>query len=262
MQNGRVQDEGVVVMYRSLKLVFVVGTLLIFTMFLSHAITQDGKIITGTKGSFSEVKLNVALPESPEKLPLYRIVDVGRDSYASKDFMKLSGSVPSEEEARRLALEFLGKRGPLPDGLTPKVVEVVKLRGVNVKTNDTLQELLVGVNLIFERVVNGYPVTGPKADRIAILVGGKGNITYYSKLWYEIERGNDTAILPAENAFEKLKRGEVLNRMKAVPKTLKISEVKLGYYVGKDQKYYIPAWLFYGEDEIGNRIVLMVDARR
>lgn len=143
----------------------------------SH-ITQDGKIITGTKGSFSEVKLNVALPESPEKLPLYRIVDVERDSYASKDFMKPSGSVPSEEEARRLALEFLGKRGP-----------------------------------------------------------------YYSKLWYEIERSNDTAILPAENAFE-------------------ISEIKPGYYVGVDQKYYIPAWLFYGEDEIGTRIVLMVDARR
>ncbi|WP_456397179.1 hypothetical protein, partial [Thermococcus sp.] len=77
-----------VVMDNSLKLVFVVGALLIFTTFLGHARTQDGKIITGTKGSFSEVKLNVALPRSPEKLPLYRIVNVERDSYASKDFMK------------------------------------------------------------------------------------------------------------------------------------------------------------------------------
>jgi len=221
---------------------------------------ENSKVRISTLGGSIEVKLKAPLPEKPERIPCYGITDVDKTLYASKELMKPVNNLPSREEVERIAGKYMAENGGTPDGIVLKTIETVKLKGVNVKTGKVVAEKPISVSMIYGREINGLPVVGPKADTIAISVG-KGGVNYFSKLWRKIEYAGEVDIVTSKIAFEKLKKGEIMNRPMETAKLLEIFDIKPGYYASsEEQKFYVPVWIFYCVDEHGNKLGLAVNA--
>ncbi len=237
--------------------------ILIFIILIGSAIIgnseQKTKMTINTLGSNPEVKLKVELPQKPEKIPYYKVVDLDKKIYASKELMRPVNNLPSTFEAKEIAKRYIEQNGGLPDGLILKNIGTVKLKGIDTTTGEIVAEKLVSINIIYGREVNGFSVIGPKADAIAVSVSK--NVNYFSKLWRKIEYAGEVKLIPSKIAFEKLKKGEIMNIPMENARSLEIFDIKPGYYVGsEDQKVYIPVWIFYCMDERGNKLSIAVNA--
>ncbi len=67
------------------------------------------------------------------------------------------------------------------------------------------------VSVSFKRHLNGFPVVGPGGE-ISISLGNNGKLLDLTKIWRKLEYVGDVQIISAKEAFEKLKRGEVVNK--------------------------------------------------
>jgi hypothetical protein len=88
-----------------------------------------------------------------------------------------------------------------------------------------------------------------------------GEVIYLSKLWRKIEVVGETKLIPADSAFEKLKKGDLINTPLYEGKSLEVREIKVAYYADSEkQEYYKPVWLFVCRDDRGNWVDFIVDA--
>ncbi|MGH9893354.1 MAG: hypothetical protein ACREA0_15470 [bacterium] len=119
--------------------------------------------------------------------------------------------LPSEEEAHRLAMEFLRKRELLPeDALAdlksasfsrPRLVER------DAKAGKKLQEIVTGIEVRFPQAWEGHRVTGP-GSKLYVAFGEGGEILGVTRMWRQA-RKSEAALpsIPADEALELLRRG-------------------------------------------------------
>ncbi len=204
-----------------------------------------------------EFRLNTELPKAPAKVPIYRVVGDESKVWSSGE-MRKPDSLPNVEEAIKIALNAIDVD---KKELRLAFAKTEYVKTINTKTGEVVKEEPLLVNVKFERILNGMPVVGPGGE-IQVLIGDGGKILTFVKIWRKLEYAGEVSVIPAEKALEKLKRGEVMNRPMASLK-LDIEKVELGYYaegLGKKQDFYKPVWIFRCKDELGNPVVLAVNA--
>jgi hypothetical protein len=217
-------------------------------------------VISSTLGNAeSKIVLKTELPEI-KTVKNYKIVDIERSILKPMRSLSEIKTVPSESEAVEILKGYLAENGGIPEGLRLKSVETVVTKVVNTETGEIEYEKPEYVSIIFGREVDGVPVVGPVADGIVASVAD-GEVIYLSKLWRKIEVVGETKLIPADSAFEKLKKGDLINTPLYEGKSLEVREIKVAYYADSEkQEYYKPVWLFVCRDDRGNWVDFIVDA--
>ena len=211
-----------------------------------------------------EVELRTSLPKSPAEMPLYKVV--GDESIEGikttpPEYGEVRYNLPPEEEAIRFALEALKQYGGVPEDAKLSRVQTEYVEVVNTSTGKIIDRKPTLVRVSFQRYLNGMPVIGPGGE-ITVFIGDNGEIIDLIKIWRKLEYVGNVRIIPAEKAYEKLKKGEVMRKPMGMLK-LRIVHVEPGYYAGgfgDEQEYYIPVWVFHCKDHLGNNVTLAVKA--
>jgi hypothetical protein len=230
--------------------------LIIAVIAVAVTLTHESSFILSPIG---QIKLNTELPKAPDKLPMYKVV--GDESM----FVRSSNpwqprDLPSKAEAIEIASKLAEKYGEIPEDAKLVHVETVYVEGYNLTTKRVEKRIPMFISLIYKREINRMPVVGPGGEiRIDL---GKNEVLTFLKIWRKLEYVKDVKIISAEEAYEKLKKGEVVNKPISQLK-LEIVQIKPGYYakgLGEQQDYYKPVWIFYCKDELGYNVTLAVEA--
>ena len=178
----------------------------------------------------------------------------GVEYYASRNLDPIlyvkNPSLPSYEEAERIATDFLTEKGLLP---ADRYVEEVDVGG-------TYGGVVTHLLVTFGRDIDGIPVSGGK---FSVRVGDKGEIGQAMIMHREVEPyQQDVPIKSPAEAFEDLKDGNVGEGVPVYtqpPRCAKvvIDEMYLVYLMGaivSKQEYVTPLYKFKGErlDEADN----------
>ncbi len=232
--------------------------LLSFAIVFSSTTTKPSLGIMGQ----ADFKLSAELPESPAKLPRYRIVGDESQELISPE---LPGgprdNLPSDEEAIKKAKLLLEKLGIAGDVKLEKVSREYVER---VENGKVVEKKAVLVDVIFRRYIDGMLLFGPGGE-IEIFLGENGKVLGYLKPWKNVEYDGEVELITAKQAYEKLKRWEVENKP-TEPLKLTVVKVEAGYYAkppasyGSSQEYYEPVWIFHCKDEFNNTLRLAVKA--
>lgn len=226
--------------------------------------SNDSRSSFVLQGSPDQFKLNTGFPESPVSAPMYRVVATDYIFEGSPKSMEIKADIPSEAEAPALAVKALEKYGGLPkDAVLYKSISVYRNK-YNL-TTETIEEMYpLRTQVIYLQQVNGAPVIGPGAE-INIELGENGELLEIEKAWRTLEYTGDVPVISAEEAFEKLNKGDLLVKYQSPLNGINISDIKIGYYAEDrthDQKYFIPVWIFSGTDKGNNPLQLPVTAIR
>ena len=162
-----------------------------------------------------------------------------------------SVSLPSYEEAERIAVDFLSERGLLLPDMRVNYVDV----------GGTYCDVITHLLVRFRRDINGIPVTGP-GHKFGVRIGEKGAIGEVFIVHREIEPYQDVPIKSTAEAYEDLKECKNSVGYYVLPldcKKVVIEEIYLAYWmdpVRDRQEYVAPVYEFTGEcfDEAGNSI--------
>lgn len=219
----------------------------------SPVLTENKNVMFGTQGSNEPYALNVALPESPQTAPWYKVVSKDSIFEGTPKSMELKASIPSESEATALAEKALQKYGGLPGDAVLKKVQRVNVKKYDTKTGVSEEGSPLFTQVIYTQQVNASPVIGPGAE-INIELGENGEVLAIEKAWPHLEYAGEVNIITAQEAYEKLKKGDTITLTQSSPLGKQVTDVKLGYYAehrDKDQKNFMPVWIFYaaGADE-------------
>lgn len=215
-----------------------------------------------TKG----IVLDTHFPESPETIPIYKVTNNTVFFIGSPRLMEIKTNIPSEDEALFLAEKVLDQYGGLPADAVLRKVERVTMKEYNSATGMTGQEYPQWTQVIYTRQVAGLPVVGPGAE-ITVGLGENGEVLQFDKVWRTLQYDRDIPIISAEEAFDKLKKRELVEIPQSSLNGLIVSDIRLGYYAedrDHDQEYYNPVWIFYGttHPEIDRTLYpYIVDAR-
>ena len=181
----------------------------------------------------------------PSRILTYQ-VDTGRWIYT--DNRELGNNdprnLPSDEEAKKIALDFLKKNGIYDKRFI--------YCGV---TDDSSGSPLTNDYKVHHKRVHFYPAVAGKpvygVSRIVVLVGDNGKIVEVYKWYKEIEEYKKVKIVSAEKAFEKVKNRKSSNSINHKAKSATIKEVFLAYWEDagtiEEQPYLQPVWVFVGE---------------
>lgn len=201
-----------------------------------------------TQSSTGTISLSTPFPYSPATAPMYTVIAKDSIFEGSQKIMDVKASIPSESEAVPLAEKALEKYGGLPKDAILSKVEQVSIKKYNLSSGQIEEQYPQWTQIIYEQRVNGSPVIGPGAE-INIGLGENGELLQIEKAWRYLEYDKDVPIISAEEGFEKLKKGDLLESAQSSLSGLEISEIQLGYYAEDrehDQKAYTPVWIFYG----------------
>jgi hypothetical protein len=200
------------------------------------------------QGSATGFILETTPPDSPATAPVYNVVRKESVFEGSEKVMEVKPSIPSEKEAVIFAEKILADYGGLPEDAVLSQVKRVYLGGYNLNSGAVEEQYPQFTQVIYTQQINGSPVAGPGAE-INIELGENGELLHIEKAWRDLEYDREVPIISAEEGFEKLKKGDLLEIPQSSLGGLIISEIRLGYYAEhreKDQKEYTPVWIFYG----------------
>lgn len=173
--------------------------------------------------------------------------ETGRWEYIDEEEMYLNDNptnIPSDEEAKRIATEFLKKEGLFSERFT--YCTVVPASSGDKLTNDYKVHYK---DVYFYPSINGKPIYG--VSRIVISVGDNGKIIGVLKWYKDFEEYKKVKIIPAEKALERVKRRQASNNINPRAKSATINKVFLAYWEDagtiEEQPYLQPVWVFAGE---------------
>jgi hypothetical protein len=213
------------------------------------------------------IVLDTHFPLSLETVPIYMVTNITVFFTGSPKLMVIKTAIPSEEEAISLAEKVLEQYGGLPFDAILRKAERVTMKEYNTATGVTGQEYPQWTQVIYTRQVAGLPVAGPGAE-ITVCLGENGEVLQFDKVWRTLQYVRDIPIISAEEAFDKLKRRELVEIPQSSMNGLIVSDIRLGYYAedrDHDQENYNPVWIFYGttHPEIDRNLYpYIVDARK
>ena len=218
-------------------------------------------VLQATTGA---ITLDTAFPVSPSTAPTYKVLSTDSFFEGTPKLMEVKSSIPSETEAPALAVKAMEKYGGIPDNAVLHKVESVYMNKFNLTSNTIEERYPQWTLVIYEQQIRGSPVIGPGAE-IWIALGENGELLQVDKVWRTVEYAEDVPVISAEEAYEKLQKGELLEKYQSPLAGIKISDIRLGYYAedrARDQKYFTPVWIFTGTDQGNNTIRLPVTATR
>lgn len=162
-------------------------------------------------------------------------------------------SLPSYEEAEKIAVDFLSQRGLLPPDVRFNKV------GVGNSMGDIRGEFATALLVSFRRYIDGIPVTGVGA-KYGVRIVENGEVAEVFRSHRKVEPCGEVAIRPPAEAYQDLKDGKGRGGMpssRAV--TVVIDEVTLAYWMDSVlvmQELVVPVYRFRGEcfDESGSYV--------
>ncbi|MEN6609492.1 MAG: hypothetical protein ABFC24_01495 [Methanoregulaceae archaeon] len=192
--------------------------------------------------------LATQFPPSPVTAPVYAVTEKIAFSIRWPELMEVKGTIPSEDEAPLLAKQALLQYGGLPNDAVLRRIDRITLKKYNTATGRIEAEYPRYTEVVYGQQVAGHPVVGPGAG-IHVGLGESGKLLEIDKVWRSLAYSHETPIISAEEAFAKLKKGELAERPQCCIDQLNVSSVRLGYYAedrDHDQEYLYPVWIFYG----------------
>ena len=166
-------------------------------------------------------------------------------------------NLPSDEDAERIASNFLKERDLLPADAICIGTEHERAYRLGNDGKDVV--IWEDVNVWYGRLLNGYKVTG---SQLSIAIGGNGDIIDYYRNWREYEPYQEMPVKTPEMAFEDLKNKGVAVGMNK-PDKVTISDMYLAYRTkpgAETEEYLEPVWVFKGDVIADNKSVMPVNA--
>jgi hypothetical protein len=211
--------------------------------------------------------ITVPFPYSPQTAPVYKVTKKTTFHVGGEQPVDKVISTPTEEEAPALAEKALAMYGGLPYDAVLRNAERVTVKQYNTSAGTIEAEYPQRTEVIFGQQVAGHPVVGPGA-RIRVGLGENGELLELDEIWRSLEYDKEVPVISAGEAFEKLKRYELIGVPQCCISGLVVSSVDLGYYAedpDHNQEYVYPVWVFYATthpeiDPSGTPFV--VDARK
>ncbi|RZN44042.1 MAG: hypothetical protein EF813_00240 [Methanosarcinales archaeon] len=209
-------------------------------------------------GGSDSVVIKTELPEAPETMPYYRVVYEDCFGEMSPEFGRVQEFLPSEEEAVRIAEEYIESHGGMPDDAV--FGNVSTGYRTHYKGDEVVEKKPVRISVGYHRVFNGMSVAGP-GDVIAVVIGNNGTIIFFRKSWRHLEYAGEREILTASEAVERLQRGDTVYKLSGPIDTIEVNNIFLSYYSevpDVKQDFYEPVWVFDGKDSYGYDVTLPV----
>ncbi len=207
----------------------------------------------GMNGSIRETYRRFFVKDGPYHLGVLKVS--GRISYIDESRVtpteKDQENLPSDEEAIEIAKEFLNEKGLMPENAK---FSGISYRPVLMHTKEgEITKTFKHITVRFGREINGLPVVFG-GSRIAVQVGGYGDVVQLFLVWREYEPYREYPIITSEEAFEAFKR-ENLNICMRNVSTATINKMYLAYYSevpGDKQTHFQPVYAFEGVAERDN----------
>jgi hypothetical protein len=216
--------------------------------FLSPGARQ-GNDLPVFQGQTGSLEIATAFPASPESVSLYRVLSIDRIEEGNETrAFSTKKAIPSAADAPALAEQDLEKYGGLPQEarLTDAVPRYISK--FNLTTNSVEERYPVATQVRYVQMLNGLPVIGAG---INLDLGEDNEIIRILKIWPAYEYTGEGKVIPAESGFEKLKKGDTLEKAQgSLPDDTKISEIQLGYRLvragtGVKEPFLKPVWIYY-----------------
>ncbi|OPY36105.1 MAG: hypothetical protein A4E35_02147 [Methanoregula sp. PtaU1.Bin051] len=154
------------------------------------------------------------------------------------------GNLPTDDEAIRIATQFLTDRDLLPDDAICIGTEHGKIYQLGNNGNNTV--VWEDIEVWYGRMLNGLKVKG---SQLSVAVGGGGDIIDYYSNWRNYEPYKEFPVKSPEQAFDELKTKGIPVDTNTSDK-VSIKEVYLAYHTkaGAETEYYLePVWVFEGD---------------
>ena len=193
---------------------------------------------TGEAGPVDPAEIVMSNPEKKEMLQVK--INSGSIVYINdNDLFPLSPALPNNEEAVKIATEFLKLTGLWHPDLAANEAVVGGTSG------GVTSHLLVR----FTRYIDGYPVTG-MGNKFGVRIGDKGKVVGFMLRYDELVQDKEVPIIDPATAFDKLKAGDGVFTLPIDCSTVRITDVSIGYYlenINDKQEYLTPYYVFKGE---------------
>jgi hypothetical protein len=165
-------------------------------------------------------------------------------------------TLPTDDEAVKIATQFLKERDLYPEG----VIDVTPVRE-NAYTSGKGDEIYYGqIGVWYRRLLNNMKVEG---TQLVVYVGGNGDITGYYANWRNYEPIKEYPITSSQEAFNKLKIEGVAVGMNDSDAAVSIDDVYLAYQTtagAYSEDYLKPVWVFKGNVIVDGKSVMPVEA--
>jgi len=153
-------------------------------------------------------------------------------------------NLPSEEEAKRIAVEFLDKMGlSLRGAAIRESLGTVKMRLAGPTGSETYVCQLV---VMFDCEIDGVPLCG---DRSAVGIGNDGEVVHMVRVQRDVEPYRQLPIKSATQALEELREGKGTHNAGWDCERVVLDRVYLAYWMeglSDPQEYVVPVYVFDG----------------
>lgn len=223
----------------------------------SESVAEIGKCLgfTGEAGPAGVGMIGMLSEDGTENLLVYE--KSGTVFYSMPDKINPVATsqpdLPSDDEAIKIAQDFLTERNLLPSDA--KLEEVVADKQIESEksTGTVLEEYDIVLQVIASgREINGIPIVGP-GNKLSVYVGEKGEVVGLIKAWKIVEISKETVnIKTAETAFNEMTKGDaifVTTDTDTINK-VNIKDVYVAYWMApatEEQDSALPVYVFEGE---------------
>ena len=157
--------------------------------------------------------------------------------------------LPSEEEAKRIAVEYLSSRDLLPEDAVIKSMGVNQRYGIGKAGVGTIVSYDLTLAVRFSRNFNGIPIYGH--DGLSVIIGNNSEVVGFGMNWRDVEPYRNVTIKTPEEAYEELIAGKsrVQPPLETILDQVTINEISIGYWMEpgfKKQEYVLPVYVFKG----------------
>jgi hypothetical protein len=178
--------------------------------------------------------------------------------YPDKLYPPEPPNLPSEEEARQIAIDFLAQSGLLPadaklgdsyeaDVVTGGTCGIVEEGGE--AEPEVIEEYVAHLLVRFHRQLDGFPVTG-SGNNFGVRIGDEGEVITVIKVWREIIPYNEVIIDTPEQAYQELKSGAGSYYTPLDCEKVVVEQIYLAYWMellDQHQEYVVPVYEFKGK---------------
>jgi len=197
------------------------------------------------QGGIDQFVVEAAFPSTPASVPLYAVKSIENIQEGNeKKSLSIKNSIPSSSEAPTLAKTALEKYGGLPTDARLDDVIPLYISKYNLTTQTVEEKYPQRTQLLYTQQIDGLPVY---RTRINIMLGENGELLDIYKHWISsYESAGKTAVISAEEGFEKLKRGNTTAKLQgSIPEGTRITNIELGYYLDEQYSDILkPVWVY------------------
>jgi hypothetical protein len=169
-------------------------------------------------------------------------VDYGFSPFMDKLYPDTPPTLPSEEEAKEIATQFLAQAGLLPPGAhVSEVLEGGRCGG------DGQPSYLAHLLVRFTWEIDGVPATWTK---FAVRIGDGGEVVQLVRVYREVEPYKEVSIRSPQKAYQDLLAGKGSYAAPSDSHKVVVEKVSLAYWMEPapiQQEYVIPVYEFKGK---------------